>query len=213
MAPLSRRTKEVIATICLLILGLAVIFAVTTFQNRNKIKVEVRTAPNNAQVSIDGKKVEHTVRLLPGQYVLMVSYEGFSTYQQTIELKKDSTHLEQNVALSAQTENAKKIAASESELYSELEDLGGRKAQENNLKFQQDNPIVNNIPFKTSYYSIDYGKDSSGNLLIQITAGEPLGRQVAVEKIRSWGYEPTDYRLVFLELTNPFAKSVPGRTN
>lgn len=206
---LPKRTKLALLGVALFAAGFIIFWLVLVVGERGKIAVEIKAAPRRAAISIDNRRVGGKAFLPPGTHTLTVSYDGFNTYQQTFELKPGDPAAIFTVALSPQTANAKRIAAAEAKRYAEIEGLGGQKAQEDNVAFQKNNPIVKNIPYKTSYYSIDYGKNEAGELVIQITAASPLGRQVALEKIRSWGYDPTDYRLVFVGLQNPFDSANP----
>lgn len=204
---LSLKTKRLILLAVLVVIVLVVMGFVSALQRRGKVAIQIRTAPKEAIVTIDGKKTSKSVSLAPGNYTFVISYPGFASYTEKLELKSGDGERVFSAALTPQTPAAKQLADTQLGQYRELEKLGGQEAQKDGENFLKNNPILGNIPTKTSYYSIDYGRDASGDIVIQITASQPLGRQVALEKIRSWGYDPTDYKLVFVGLVNPFRKA------
>ena len=206
---LSNKIKSpVLVVVALLAMGLVVLGIVSKTNKRNGVVVELRAAPKQATMVVDGKAVGKNTKLTAGEHTAVVSHEGFVSYTKTFELRPGDEKFVLTAALSPETTTAKAIATEQRELYAEIESLSGQQSQEASELFFKNNPILRNIPEKTSYYSIDYGKDESGELIIQISASQPVGRQVALAKIRSWGYDPTDYKIVFVGLNNPFPKAV-----
>lgn len=203
---ISVKVRLLLLAIAMVIIGFTVLAIVSAGQNKGRVDVEVITAPKQAGITIDGKKAGRGSSLKPGTYTFVVSYSGFSAYTEKVILKEGDKKRTLAVALAPQSSDARSLAAAQLDQYTAVENLGGQNAQADSEDFLKNNPLLENIPVKTSYYSIDYGKDAAGNIVIQITAGQPLGRQVALEKIRSWGFDPTDYRIVFVGLSNPFNK-------
>lgn len=201
---LSKKSRRVLIII-FIFLVLILFFGTYNFiSRRNKSEISFITAPAEANIKINNKTVGHKVYLTEGSYKVNVSYEGFGNIEETIQISRNQPPKEIPIALSAVTDTAKIIAQKQVRQYTKIEALGGKESMKEGIEFQKNNPISQNLPFKTGYYSIDYGKNLSGEFELEITSNNPLGRQVAIEKIHSWGYDLTDYNIVFVGLDNPF---------
>jgi hypothetical protein len=171
---------------------------------KGKIPVEIITAPEEAQIQLNDRAAGNKLSLAPGHYTLKVSYQNFNTYTSSFDVVAGSSGLTFPVELAPQNGNGSKLVDAERKQFLKVEGIAGQKVQESNDAFIQNNGIVRFVPYKTSFYSIDYAKDEQGKLFLQVTASTPVGRQVALQQIRSWGFDPTDYRIDFIGLANPF---------
>lgn len=74
--------------------------------------------------------------------------------------------------------------------------------------FVSDNPIVKQLPYQHPYYSINYKTvgETTNDIIITIRTPSPRYRYSAVEKLKSWGYDPTDYSIEFIDYKNPLEK-------
>jgi len=203
---LSTRNKLVTLVIAAVFL-IGGLMLITSLSHHGKVLVEVKTAPEEALITINGKKTGEASHLAPGNYKLAVTYEGFKSFSKDFTVTANEGPLTFPVALSATTAKAQQMVKSETARYSEIEGIGGQQAQAASQQFLKDAPLVTNLPYDSGYYRIDYGKDASGGLVIQITASSPLSRQVAIAQIRSWGFDPTDYNLQFIGFANPFGSA------
>lgn len=201
----ANRRKALVALVVLALVGLLLFAVFSALNARGKVAVVFKTAPRQVIIKMNGIVVDKNTRVLPGDYSVTVEKEGFATYSQKLTVGKSGGTLELPVALTPITNDARDIAKNEQKVYGELEALGGERAQQEGTNFLKENPLVRYIPYKTGYYAIDYGRDNANNVVIQITASSPLGRRVALEKIRGWGYDPTDLRIQFLGFTNTLA--------
>lgn len=212
--PLLNNLRKFFPLIILVGLGLLILIGLSVVRRLGKVQADFLTAPKEAVVMIGNSKVGSSIYLSPGKYDLTVSHDGFTPYKQTFEIKKGDSKMNFSVGLTPVTEAARKLANSEVSLYARVEAEGSKKAQQAGLEFTKNYPLVRNLPYDAGYYRIDYGKDSTGALVIQISSDSgALGRQVALEKIRSWGYDPTDYIIVFPGLNNPFTSDGSARTD
>lgn len=201
----ANRRKALVAVVVLAVVGLVIYTIFTMISNKNKVAINFRTAPSQVTIKMNGTVVGKNAHVAPGTYTVTAEREGFATFSQQVTVSKDSVTDDYPIALTPQTDAAREIANREARIYSELEDLGGKKAQQEGVKFNQENPIARYVPYKTGYYAIDYGRDEANNFVVQITASSPLGRKVAIEKIREWGFEPTNLRIQFLGFSNQLA--------
>lgn len=175
-----------------------------TLSTTGKTTIKIKTAPRQAVIKLNGKKTGSSPALSAGTYDLEVSYDGFTSYKEKFVITKDSKSSTKPIALEPKSQDAKNIAQTQGDLYQELEQEAGKQAAAASVKFSNENPILNNIPYQTDSYKINYGKDTDGNFELEIKAETPVTRQVALEQIRIWGFEPSDYRIVFVGTINPF---------
>ena len=171
------------------------------------------TVPSDTKTTLNNKvvKANGTTRLKPGNYVLRSTRSGFADNQQTIDVTK-STHQTVNNTLGANSAEGNLWLKNNPAQQLKAEGLTSKALDTTGKQLTKDNPLVHYLPFYTSFYHIDYGKNAAGDVSIQIAAATPAGRQVALVRIRSWGYDPTDYKIVFTNLTNPFAQPGLGAT-
>ena len=75
--------------------------------------------------------------------------------------------------------------------------------------FVKDNPIVTNLPYINSYYSIEYktAGETSNEITLTIRTPSPRYRYEAVKQIRGWGYDPTSFKIEFIDYKNPLEAS------
>lgn len=192
-----------------LFLAISVIYGLNYFSNKDKAKLEIISVPGDAKIEIIGESKTLTTRsgdkyLEPGKYKVRGSKDGFGAFETDIEVDDSKKTLV--VLLDPESDGAKKWAEKNSKKYQQAESIAGRLSQEAGEKFRANNPIIEKLPLNEGYYRIDYGEDENNNLVLYITADRPVGRQVGIEKIRFWGYEPSDFRIKFNNLKNPFEK-------
>jgi hypothetical protein len=201
----SKQAKILLAAACLILAGIFGFGLTTTVRDKGRVPVEVMTAPREAKVFFNDKPSPASAMLSPGHYTLKVSYPGFDTKTQTFDVRDGDSKRTFPVELHPQTAEAQQIAAAERERYTQVEGVGSSVASKAGEDFVKSNPIAAFLPKHTGYYNIDYAKDANGNFVVQISATAPIGRQVALQQIRDWGFDPTDYRIQFVGLNNPFA--------
>ncbi len=74
--------------------------------------------------------------------------------------------------------------------------------------FIDDNPITTRLPYIDPYYTIAYKTvgETSNDIVITIRTPSPRYRYVAIEKLKAWGYDVTDYKIEFIDFKNPLEK-------
>jgi len=187
-----------------LVVVLFITFILLGIRNTSGVPVEVFVVPKNAKITINGNGSGSKTRLEPGrEYVFSANAEGFNGAENRIFINEATTV---PLILEPISEEAKEYAQKNQKLYLEAEGIAGKQAQQKGVEFRENNPIVDNLPYSGGYYRIDY-REQGDLLIILITADSAVGRQVAFEKIRSWGYEPHDYNIEFPGFVNPFERS------
>jgi hypothetical protein len=206
MQPATNNTKKIVIT-AILILGLAISYVfMLGLQRIGKTAVKIDSVPGNLVVMVnDEKRGGSTVYLSPGTYEITAKKEGFSDYSESLTISEGQPPKTLFIVLSPDSESARKWAQENRSRYLAIEKRSGEEADKQGAKFVDDYPIVQQLPHRGSLYNIDYSYDEeTSEFKLQITSPDALGRQVAVETIKNWGYEPTDYVVEFLDYTNPF---------
>lgn len=165
--------------------------------------VTITVVGNNPTLTVNGKKMSPgKMYLKQGDYDVVADASGFQSARKTITVGKESVTAA--FLLTPVTEAAKTWAAQHNREYLEAEKAAGAQTQKEGEAFTDANPITRYLPQKTSYYSLNYRVDDKQQVIIQVGATTPLGRQVAIEKIRSIGFDPTDFKVEFTDVQNPF---------
>lgn len=183
------------------------IYVYQVIQQRGKHAVVVHSVPDDAKVFVDDKKVRpSTLQLKPGKYSVRIERDGFEPQTQDLEVANSNQEsLQVFFALTPATSEARKWAENHTDEYLALEHKAAENRSNQHLDVASSHPVALRLPHRSSFYSIDYDV-SGGDFKILIDAKTPLGRQVAVERLKSWGYEPSDYVIEFLHFASPFAQ-------
>lgn len=174
---------------------------------RGKIRIEVQKMPQDTTILVNGKKAATSpLYLAPGTYKITGQREGFKTYDYNLDLKAgDKQDHPLYFVLTPVSDAAKKWATDHARDYAKIERNAGTTQNAVGEKLLEKYPIAKKLPYRGDLYNIDYFSNESGEFRVQINSPTPLGRQVAIETIKKWGYEPTDYVIEFVDLANPFA--------
>jgi hypothetical protein len=184
-----------------------IVFIVTSNRNADA-NLEVTVVPGDATVVInDSRYKPGKITVPPGEVTIKAEREGFATLTQKVVV---ADSLQQVVfALTAQSAEAKAWAKKNQKAYSNAETLGSIAAQQQSQVLNDKYPLLSKLPYDASFYKINYVSEDpkTNTIYIRIDSTSPMGRQVALEQIREWGYEPTDYKIIFAGLANPLDPS------
>lgn len=196
--------KIIIATVVCFILVLFAWGAWISISRAGKVAITVSTVPRDSSISIDGQPSgSGTLWLKPGKYVFKAQKDGFKTREKTITVTDEK---EQNVvalALSPESEQAKKWADEHAGEYKNNETYGAVEAQANGQYFRDNNPIVAHLPYNDPYYQITYASEADNSIVLTINTPSPRYRYFAIQKIRELGYDPSDFNIIFSDFKNP----------
>ena len=198
-----------IAIVSLIIVGLAILSLVIwqKIQNQGKVAIGIRKLPSDAKIVLNDKTISSsTIYLEPGTYTLKGSSEGFADYERTIDIPDNSEDLKAFFVLDPKSDEALKQVGESTEEYLKLEKEASEYYAKTSEQTADKYPIIEDLPYRSPLYSIEYSlvKD---DFKIQIKSSDALGRQVAIGRIKDFGYPPTDYIIEFLGLDNPFTQS------
>lgn len=206
---MSRRKYFWFAIVFLII----IFFSISIFQlfsrssKENKTAVQIMSVPQDITLFVNDKKVSSSVLYLtPGDHIIKGEKKGFKGYEYRITTKEGQKNADTLFfVLSPESNEAKKWADKNKKAYSEIEAKAGEDAQISGESLVDKYPILKKIPYRSSLYDIDYKKlENSDEITVQITAATAISRQVAIERIRQWGYDPSDYLIEFRAYSNPF---------
>lgn len=209
MQPTTNNTKKLVIAAVLVVVLIIIYIVVLGIQRIGKTPVKVASVPGNLTVLVNGqKRGGSTIYLSPGTYEIAAKKEGFADYSQSLTVTANEPSKTLFIVLTPDSESARKWAQENRSRYLAIEKRAGEEADRQGATFVDDHPIVQQLPYRGSLYNIDYSYDEqTKEFKLQITSPNPLGRQVAIETIKNWGYDPTDYIVEFLDYTNPFVQT------
>jgi len=190
------------------IFGLAIFggiyYATLGFIRRDMGEVVIDALPTYATITIDGKKSGQGSKFLSeGSHKIEVSASGFDSTSQTIVVKKAEKQTFLASLLSANSEGEKWVQ-DHAELYKKFEEKGAINAQEKGAKAQKEFPIVSLLPYEDDTYIVGYRMPKEDELVITIRGTSSLARQLALSRIKSWGYDPAEFSIEFVDYRSPF---------
>lgn len=164
---------------------------------QGKIAITVTAVPSDTTITLNGSQKINpgVIYLAPGTYSVVGHKDGFDDFTREFSLDKDNSRI--TVPLVPSSEEAKKWAQDNQSKYSELEKIGGAIAAKNGEKFHKENPIVSKLPYENPYYTIGYQSSDDKTVTLIITAPSARYRYSALQEIRSWGYDPTDFKILY----------------
>ena len=180
----------------------------TQMQNSGKQRITVAVAPASSQVEVDGKITKDKELLLaPGKHSYKVSYNGFRTITGELDVRTDGTQTALVAGLTPETAEATELYNKITGEYSAIEVVAGINAEENGAAFIEKNPITKQLPYTNMLFTIGYRADPAdptGDSIIVTIDAPAVYRTEAVTQITNWGYNPVDYKINFINESNPF---------
>lgn len=203
----SRRNIFIIGIIALVIVGIAGYGAYIGFSQRNKAPLTLSAIPADATILVEGDIVKSGKHFFqPGDYRIEVQREGFKTYKERVQLTQAGETVD--VALLPASVGAEAWAREHSKEYAAFEARSAQRAQAEGEAFADEHPITSKLPYENFLYNIGYQRDPAdpaGKAIIITIDAEDGYRQLAVNQIAFWGYDPSTFNIVFRGYTNPFA--------
>lgn len=201
------QNRKLAAIIFAVVLSVTLYGAYLQYARSGKTGVNITIVADTPTLTINGQKsTVGKLYLKPGTYEMKAEAAGFDSAQKTVTVGKDEVTT--SFLLTPVSEAAKTWALQHNGAYLQAERQAGEETRKEGEAFTAANPITQYLPQKTSYYAINYRLDDKQQVVLQISATTPLGRQVAIEKIRSFGFDPTNYKVEFTDIKNPFTGGV-----
>jgi PEGA domain-containing protein len=201
-----RNRRLIVSIVFLIIIGLIGYAIYLQVSRIGKIPIIIAAVPSDTKVVIDGQTTSSgTFYVKPGTYTVTGKKDGFADFSHSVYIK-DANQLIA-VPLEAVSDEARSWAEKNISDYNNLEGKVGSVVNQEGEAFRSKNPIVDLLPFSNYIYTIGYSADTSdpsGNsIILQINASEGY-RQAAINQIRQWGYDPTEFIIKFNDYKNPF---------
>lgn len=201
---LQTHKQKIILIAKVLLVMLAIATTVTLVGRIGKVGLTVATVPRDASVTINGNQIGNgTQWIKEGTYAVVIKKDGFETQKQTVTVTGDKSDNIIAASLTPKSKEAKEWAAKNNSAYKDNERYGAKQARAAGEYFTKQNPITKKLPFTDPYYKIGYVVGDNQAITLTIITPSPRYRFYAVEKIREWGYDPTDFVITFEDYQNP----------
>jgi hypothetical protein len=208
----ARNRKLFIIALIVIILLLIGSFVWQSAQRSGKTGLEINKIPGDTTILINNKKVSGSkVFLVKGTYEIKAEKEGFKP--ETRKVVVDPAKEPQPkvfFTLTPESDEALVWVEENQDKYLDQEKKAGIYYDNQNNKSLEKNPIIKDLPIRTAIYSIEYSQNN-GNFRVQIISSDAMGRQVAIEKIKDLGHDPSDYMIDFKGVDNPFTSAVESQ--
>lgn len=215
--PVNQRFIIKLSFFCFILFAIFAI--ILAFINAQKTAtVDIIIAPSTATITVDQHsfKTKETARYFPGNYLVKISAPGF--VEQTLEVElsnQQTTHIYIALEPTDQNANYYDIHPEEASIRQAVQDA---TYQDNLAAFLTEHPIANILPYEhytqnefsePTGYRIDYGKfdGCKSDFCLKVTSYSQTGLADAKEYIRSKGFNPNDYEILFEY--DPLEKSTP----
>lgn len=205
----TNQRKRKITLLILLALGIVAIIAIVAIwqhqQRKGKFPVEILKAPHDTKIYYEGKEVRSSTLYLPeGKHTVKGELSGFESYDAQIDIKSsEDREYKLFFVLTPRTSEAREYVTNNNDEYLDIERESEEYFSKEGESIQKKYPIIDHLPYRGSFYNIEYYWNGE-EFRIQIKSPDAMGRQVAIERIKSWGYDPTDFKVEFLGFNNPF---------
>ena len=202
--------KRLYISLSLIILFIAVIVwsVVLYFSRINTIPVKIYVVPNDAAVVINNKNYHHNsiAYLSPGSYKVTASKDGFISQEKNLDVNSEDTQATINIALMPSSNEAQQWYDSNQDQYLQAEGREGEIASEAGLSFSEKNPVTNGLPIQKTIYSIGYklGPEQDEDTIILTIHTSEGYFEAALNEIRDKGFDPSDFKIEFIDYRNPF---------
>lgn len=204
-----RRIITGVVLTCVVVAGLIIFAQVQTARERHgTIAVSVEVVPRDATVTLSNNQEvpsHGAAYIKPGDYKVTVKKEGFTTRIYDLRVSDNSVPYIY-IGLAGKTKDAKAWQKNHMRDYQNLELLTVEKNRDYTTLLRSANPIVEILPIKDPYYTIDYRNHNDGSIELIVYGTSPRYREVAIAYLRDKGYEPTDYRITYESFKNPLTQ-------
>lgn len=196
-----RRVIFIIAGIFLVIM----IWSLVSFISRQgKVAVVISAVPSDAKIMFDDEQQGNGTKwIAPGDYIVTTKKDGFESVTRKVRITEQKSQNVVAVSLAPKSDDAKNWAEKNAEQYQKNEAFGTIEANANGEYFTEINPITSKLPFVDPYFKIAYVTNDDQSIKLTISTPSPRYRFYAIEKIREFGYDPTDFVIEFKDFKNP----------
>lgn len=203
---LNKKLIIISSTVLILIVGLIIYSILQSNYKIGKIEIIINTVPKNAKITIGEQRFSNGINYIKsGEYKIKIEKDGFKTVELNQYIFRNGYEL--NIALIAESDQAKQWANNNKYLYSQMSSIIAEESHKNGEYFNQINPITEKIPYTNYLFSIGYKLDKADKkgeeIIITINSSEQY-RQAAIQKFKTFDANLADYNYEYINFRNPF---------
>ena len=213
---MNQKKKIIISLIIGIILVSTAIIINNSTNNRmsvdsDKVRLEISIVPDDATIKIDGKLSEASTKLAKGEHTIEISRFGFSNFVLKKNFYKDENLF---VNMTGVTEEAKNWEKENNSLYLKNEALSGEDTEKKGEEFAAKHPIISVLPINNSpFYTIGFKIDDKNNDIILTIRANQENRRNAIDEIYFKGYDPSDFKIEFIDPKTTYINPFTGGAN
>jgi len=191
-------------------LGIGALLLVVTvlmlgLQTRDKTAtIEIQSiVPNDATVTIDGNKVDSNSKngVTPGKHTVVAKRNGFDDKTQEVEAKQGETATVR-LLMNPNSQVGYDWLRNHPDLAPQFEGAIGDEFNQDSQNATAENPLIAYLPEIHPKWRVDYGKSVKNPndpkaMAIIITYGNDVAKQQALDWIKSQGFNPDNYEIIF----------------
>jgi len=162
-----RKLVVIVAGVCAFILGL---YFLTSLISSDSIGLTVEAIPEDSTITLDGKQISAgKVSVTKGKHTFTVSRQLFETTTKTIDTDAIDPKSTIYLVPAATSDEAKAYLAQHPEIGQKAEEAGGQEFDADQKMLDKKYPILDELPYLTSHFKVDYSLDSNQVISFQVT--------------------------------------------
>lgn len=171
------------------------------FYNNNSKKdysFFIETVPSDAIAYINDKKVKNGKNYSDIDKIsLTFKREGFADYKREVKLYNNEENYI-GVIMEPSSDDYSNWYQNQDQ-YNLSSKISSKSADEYTKYKHIEYPILSILPYQevSGPFRIDYGFTSEGALFLEVSNSSPKGRQRAIDWIKSQGYNPAEYDIIY----------------
>ena len=201
-------STRIILVVLFVAVFLVLPIALGVYNSRFSASIKLTVAPSDAKVRIGDKiaRPGDTIRLEPGDYMVIITRTGFFSYAEQIDLNEGDKKTI-FTALESSDESTANWYLEHPEDDSIATGIVSEQVDQGAEAYVKKYPITSVLPIYEDYYRIDYGFCTATNdefcIFITSLAG---ARSTAANRLMGLsGYDPAEYHIEYQQYVNPFA--------
>jgi hypothetical protein len=204
---LSEKQRHNLKVAVMIFVGLLVVyFIIGQLTKIGKIPIDVKYAPFDAKVLLDGKELKNNrINYLKlGEHRLVVERQGFEGVEKDIVIREDDKYLLGGMLSAGPA--GRDYALAKSKDFMTVEGISGELAMKAGDDEREAYPILKHLPIKNTLFSIGDTYDGNGDFVVIVKSNSQAYLGAAIRELfrLSSDVDPTEYKIVIEDFSNPF---------